>query len=37
MKRMGMTVAEADLRAKISGILVALPSAAANPTRARKP
>ncbi len=37
MKRMGMTVAEADLRAKISSILVALPSAAANPTRARKP
>ena len=37
MKRMGMTVAEADLRAKIADIVVALPSAPANPPRARKP
>ena len=37
MKRMGMTVAEADLRAMISGIRVTLPSAPANPPRARKP
>ncbi|MDP1648599.1 MAG: nucleotidyl transferase AbiEii/AbiGii toxin family protein [Rubrivivax sp.] len=35
MKRMGMTVAEADLRAKISGMVVAPPAAPANPPRPR--